>query len=348
MSQDLKKLLQQPDIPPSLFTSFLKPSQMGALSEASKRTRASTRQAQAQLQQLDGSSVTNVQQFMRKLASFPLLKKLIFPRTNFTPTRLELLTEMLTRLPLLTYVDLSLNYIPHGHATLLSQHFPIIQFKVHAIKPDGKTVQGNMVNGVFQGPAIQYFTNGIRLEGNMVNGVFQGPAIQYYPNGFRLEGNMVNGVFQGPAIKYHPFRLEGNMVNGVFQGPAIDYNANGDRLVGTMVNGVFEGPIKKYYANGDLLEGTMVRGILQGPTIKYYANGDRLVGNKVKELFEGPAILYYANGDRLEGNMKKNYFQEKGPAIKYYANGTYEQGHMQWDRFIPDGGPPPTKKRRSQ
>jgi len=324
MSQDLKKLLQQPPIPPSLITSFLKPSQMGALSEASIRARASTIQAQTQLQQLDGSSVTNVQQFIRKLASFPLLKKLIFPRTNLTPARLELLTEILARLPLLTYVDLSLNEIPH--ATLLSQHFPNIQFKVHVIKPDGNTVQGHMMNGVFHGPAIQYFTNGIRLEGNMVNGVFQGPVIRNFRNGFRLHGYMVRGIFQGPAIQYY---------------------TNGDRMEGTMVDGVFQGPIKKYYANGDRLEGTMVRGILQGPTIKYYANGDRFVGNKVKDLFEGPAILYYANGDRLEGNMKKNYFQEQGPAIKYYANGTYDQGHMQWDRFIPDGGPP-TKKRRSQ
>ena len=72
MSQDLKKLLQQPPIPPSLITSFLKlqvsPSQMGA--------RASTRQAQAQIQQISASGITNVQQFIQKLASFPKLKKL--------------------------------------------------------------------------------------------------------------------------------------------------------------------------------------------------------------------------------------------------------------------------------
>ena len=193
MSQDLKKLLQQPPIPPSLITSFLKPSQMGALSETSKKARASTRQSQAQTQQLDGSSVTNVQQFIQKLDSFPMLKKLIFPRTNFTPASLDLLTEVLTRLPRLTYVDLSLSEIPHEGLKVLSQNFPKIQFKVST--PVGLFfINGNMVNG----PAIKYYANGDRTEGNMVDGEFQGPAIRYYANGDRVQGNMVDGEFHDP------------------------------------------------------------------------------------------------------------------------------------------------------
>jgi hypothetical protein len=35
------------------------------------------------------------------------------------------------------------------------------------------------------------------------------------------------------------------------------------------------------------------------------------------------------------------------PVIKYFTNGTHEQGHIQRGRFIPNGGPPPAKKRRS-
>ena len=346
MSQDLKKLLQQPPIPPSLITSFLKPSQMGALSEASKKTRASTRQAQTQIQQLDGSSVTNVQQFIRKFASFPLLKKLIFPRTIFTPDRVELLTEMLTRLPELTYVDLSINQVRHAILIVLSQNFPTIQFKVGVIKPNGDIIKGNMVNGVFQGPAKLYYVFGDRLEGNMVDGVFQGPVKRYYINGDRLQGNMVDGEFQGPATRYYTngYRLEGNMVRGIFQGPGIKHFTNGDRMEGNMVHELFEGPVIYYYANGDRLEGNREFGVFQGPATLYYANGGRLEGN-MEGYFQGPAIYYYPNGDRIEGNKVNGTWQ--GLAIKYFTNGTHEQGHIQRGRFIPNIGPPPAKKRRS-
>ena len=350
MSQDLKKLLQQPPIPPSLITSFLKPSQMGALAQTSKKARASTRQAQSQLQQLDGSSVTNVQQFIRKLASFPNLERFIFPRTNFTPTRLELLTEVLARLSKLTYVDLSLNQHRHATLILLSQNFPNIQFKVHVIKPDGNVVKGNMVNGVFQGPAILYYVFGDRVQGNMVDGRFQGPSIKHYIDGGRLEGNMVDGIFQGPAIQYYTngSRTEGNMVRGVFRGPRIKHFANGDRMEGNMeLGGLFEGPVIYYYANGDRLEGSRETGVFLGPAIKHYANGDRLEGNIMEGNFQGPATYYYANGDRIEGNKVNGTWQ--GPVIKYFVNGTYEydQGHIQQGQFIPDGGPPSAKKRRS-
>ena len=347
MSRDLKKILQQPPIPPSLITSFLKPSQMGALSETSKKARASTRQAQAQIQQLDGSSVTNVQQFIQKLASFPMLKKLIFPRTNFTPARVELLTEILARLPELMYVDLSLNQLPHATLIVLSQNFPNIRFKVRVIKPDGNIVQGNMVNGVFQGPTIYNYVFGGRVQGNMVDGVFQGPVKRYYTNGDRLEGTMVNGDFQGPAIKYYTngYRLEGNMVRGIFQGPGIKHFTNGDRIEGNMVHELFEGPVIYYYANGDRLEGNREFGVFLGPAIHYYANGGRLEGNIMEGNFQGPAIYYYPNGDRIEGNKVNGTWQ--GPVIKYFANGTRDQGHMQRGRFIPNEGSSPAKKRRS-
>jgi hypothetical protein len=297
MSQDLKKLLQQPPIPPSLITSFLKPSQMGALAQTSKKARASTRQSQAQIQQLDGSRVTNVQQFIQKLASFPMLKKLIFPRTNFTPVRVELLTEILARLPELMYVDLSLNQLPHSTLIVLSQNFPNIHFKVKTRVDEGmdglNIINGNMVNGVFQGPVIRFNRNGNRFEGNMVNGVFQGPVIKYYANGDRLEGTMVGGIFQGPATYYY---------------------ANGERLEGSMVRGKFQGPIIYYYANGDRMEGNFVDGVFQGPAITYYANGDRLEGNLVNNTWQRPVIKYFANGTHVQGHIQRGRFiQDGGP-----------------------------------
>ena len=157
MSQDLKKLLQQPPIPPSSITSFLKPSQMGALSETSKRTRASTRQAQAQIQQLDGSRVVNVQQFIRKLPSFPNLKTLVLTDGKINYENVLLFANRLTSLPKLKYVDLSRNGV--SEATLkrfLSERLPTVEFKVTYFKENGSLVSGIMKNGNFTGVLLLY------------------------------------------------------------------------------------------------------------------------------------------------------------------------------------------------
>jgi len=197
-----------------------------------------------------------------------------------------------------------------GKTKLVSGRSPVVQTTIKHFM-DGGRLEGTTVNGIFEGPAIEYDPEGNWLEGTMVNDIFQGPAIRYYKDGGTLEGSMMENKFQGPAIECDNVgnRLEGIMVNNIFDGPAIQYNYDGSRLEGTMVNGKFQGPVTKHYKYGDRLEVSIINGKFQGKAIKYFSDGSRIQGTMVRGKFEGPAFEYTHDGRRIKGSFVNGKFK---------------------------------------
>lgn len=244
MSKDLKEFLQQVGLPNSGIASYLRPSQRGAVSSSGKKANAAMTQSQKQIQQLDTSRIVNIQQFIKKLPSFPRLKSLDLSGKNIDLTQLFLLASVLPKLPHLKYINLCNNdnlwsdFWMFNHVKSLSKVFPDIHFRT-SIDLDLWELEGprfyptyfvnyrdailelTLVNNKEYGQVIIYTDNtctDILLKGNMVNGILQGQAVVSLQDGGRIHGDMVNGEWQGQVTKQleNGQKQKGRMVNDQF------------------------------------------------------------------------------------------------------------------------------------
>jgi hypothetical protein len=242
MSKDLKAFLQQIGPPNSVIASYLRPSQRGAVSSSGKKANAAMAASQKQIQQLDTSRIVNIQQFIKKLPSFPQLKTLDLSGKNIDLTQLFLLSSVLPKLPNLKYINLcnndnlDSNFFMFDHVKSLSKVFPDIHFRA------------SMFLELWQGPGFfpfyfVYYEEAI-LELTLVNNKEYGQVIIYSDDSctdILLQGNMVNGILQGPAVisLQDGGRIIGDMVNGEWQGQVTKQSENGQKQKGRMVNDQF-------------------------------------------------------------------------------------------------------------
>lgn len=238
MSKDLKAFLQQIGPPNSVIASYLRPSQRGAVSSSGKKANAAMAASQKQIQQLDTSKIVNIQQFIKKLPSFPELKTLDLSGKNIDLTQLFLLASVIPKLPNLKYINLcnndnlDSNFFMFDYVKPLSKVFPNIHFKA------------SMFLELWQGPGFFPF------------------YFVYYEEAI-LELTLVNNKEYGQVIIYTDntctdILLQGNMVNGILQGPAVVSLQDGGRIIGDMVNGEWQGQVTKQFENGQKQKGRMV------------------------------------------------------------------------------------------
>ncbi len=177
---------------------------------------------------------------------------------------------------------------------------------------DGKTIEGNFLNGKPHGFAIEQFKSG-RYEGNYAEGLKHGKGIYYYNNGDEYNGQWKNDYPNG---------------NGVLK------LANGSVYEGKFKNGMSYGKGKITYYNGDIYEGDWVNDLKHGEGVYSFKNGDVYTGFYVKGKREGEGVIEYKNGSKYKGGWKND--QKHGEGMFWDKDGTMLNGEWKGDAIKQD------------
>jgi antitoxin component YwqK of YwqJK toxin-antitoxin module len=131
-----------------------------------------------------------------------------------------------------------------------------------------------------QVPFTGKITEGL-TQGSFRNGKWDGPYVDYHSNGrVFAKGTYKNGIKEGEWVWYDVYGerfpdISGTYKNGKQEGSRIGYFKNGLlRQKGNYKNGNREGPWAYYYENGQLMrKGTFKNGFRNGAWVYYNEDG---------------------------------------------------------------------------
>lgn len=120
-----------------------------------------------------------------------------------------------------------------------------------------KVIQGNIYDGVVQGPAFLEYENGCTFKGEVESGdIKEGELI--YPDGSIYKGKFMNGLPHGPGRIVYP---------------------NGTHLITTFKNGLPDNTAQITYENGDMYKGSIYKFKKHGFGKLFFKNGDKYIGD---------------------------------------------------------------------
>lgn len=169
------------------------------------------------------------------------------------------------------------------------------------------------INGIKEGNATYYYSNGDKEEYTYINGIKQGEAIYYYFNKDEEEYIYIDGIKQGKAVYY--FYSNSPYVKYLLEKEDYFYIKNG--MISTFLS--------------DREDYTYINGIKQGESIYHHFTTDfeefYNASYRTKDIKE---ISFYINGIK-QGETTIVYRDEKILGNKYYVTGktTYIDGVKQ-------------------
>lgn len=164
----------------------------------------------------------------------------------------------------------------------------------------------------------------IQYQGNLVNGLLQGPGQITHPDGTIHIGIFINSMLNGSGNIKHGSQLissgmfQNNQLNG--KGLIIRNQENGQ----TIEQGKFENDnlVKgsKTYPDGSSEEGTFFNSLLSGDGIKTKPDGKKYSGiYEQGELQDGPGFVIYPNQFKVVGSFVNGELE--GDVVLQFASG---------------------------
>lgn len=192
------------------------------------------------------------------------------------------------------------------------------------VKFDSSLIRGeyNVINGLENGPFVNYRGNTVEIEGTYKDGKLDGLYKSYYENGnLKREENYKDGELDGIAKWYHEngnIGEEKNYKNGKLDGGWKIYYENGNlKREGIVNNGKDIGIVKRYYKNGKIYS----EDNLETEIINYYdedGNLKAVIDSKESKIYDknhnvvfmwDKKNIYDKDGNILENDVIKKYIE---------------------------------------
>lgn len=173
-----------------------------------------------------------------------------------------------------------------------------------------------------------YYANGkLRLSENYKNGVIQGEAREYLSNGFLSELRKYDSEGEPTEEQYYTYNgiLENTVsVQADKSNKMITYHPNGtvERVLKIRNSSIIDGKYKYFYDNGSIeIDMEILDGKLNGDYKEYYENGKiKEHGTFLKGDRNGVYTTYYENGQK-ESELNYNRGEADGVRIQYNEKG---------------------------
>ena len=149
-----------------------------------------------------------------------------------------------------------------------------------ATLPNGDRYQGEVTDGVLNGPGIYLWADGDRYEGTFLNALPHGEGTYTWGDGRQYVGDFVEGKRQGQGELSWP---------------------NGDRFTGSFVDNERQGSGLMRWHTGERYRGQFVAGDMHGQGAYLWPNGNRHVGTFDRDQRYGPGIFLRADGSSWSG-----------------------------------------------
>lgn len=230
--------------------------------------------------------------------------------------------------------------------------------------------EGEMVDGVFEGYGIYYWTDGSSYEGQWKGGSYNGQGKLTYSDGVTVEGVFVDGHKDGDMVctladgtridekwdhgakyvtdtEYTTPSGEKGLYTGYWnvsenypQGKGTFVDENNRRYEGDWVEGRREGSGRLTWSSGGYYEGEWTDDKRTGQGTEYYVDdgeslseADCYVGAFVDGYRHGQGVYTWASGQKYEGGYEKG--KRHGHGIYSYPNGNKREG--EWINGVLDG-----------
>lgn len=164
--------------------------------------------------------------------------------------------------------------------------------------PNGDRYQGEVTDGVLNGPGLYLWTDGDRYEGLFLNALPHGKGTYTWADGRRYVGGFVQGKRQGQGVLSWP---------------------NGDRFTGSFVDNKRHGQGVMKWHTGEVYRGQFDTGAMHGQGTYAWANGNRHLGGFHNDQRSGLGILLQADGTSWSGTFYKG--EANGLGIQRRASG---------------------------
>ena len=189
---------------------------------------------------------------------------------------------------------------------------------------------------------LYYFTdgkpNGKTFEGTLVEGKYQGYGVFHYANGSVYEGQWDKGLRHGQG-KYtygddgeHKRTYVGQWTEDRMEGKGIFTYKDGSTYEGDFVDWKFEGHGVRKYADGSVYDGQWHADNQNGYAVYVYASGIRYEGEFKDNQWHGQGTKYYDDGKCWTGEFKDGKSWNGKGFLYYYTdnkrNGRTYDGEM--------------------
>lgn len=149
-----------------------------------------------------------------------------------------------------------------------------------ATLPNGDRYQGEVTDGVLNGPGIYIWADGDRYEGTFLNALPHGEGTYTWADGRRYVGDFVEGRRRGQGELNWP---------------------NGDQFTGRFINNKRQGSGVMRWHTGELYRGQFVAGAMHGQGEYIWPNGNRYVGTFDFDQRSGSGIFLRTDGSSWSG-----------------------------------------------
>jgi len=163
--------------------------------------------------------------------------------------------------------------------------------------------------------------NGDRYEGEISDGVLNGPGVYQWAGGDRYEGEFRNALPHGQGTYTWPDgrRYQGEFALGRREGEGTLSWPNGDVYQGGFISNQRSGVGFMRWHSGETYRGQFVEGTMQGDGNYSWPNGDRYVGGFSADQRSGKGILLQADGSYWSGQFLNG--EPNGWGIQGQASG---------------------------
>ena len=208
-------------------------------------------------------------------------------------------------------------------------------------------VQGNLIDGKWDGPYRKFKGDQDLVVTNYDNGVINGSYISYFPKSrgkleIQEKGFFINGVLDGEYISYYPKRYSSD--------PIVL------KLKTVYRNGIPIGPYRSYHENGNLKEERSFKNELQDGITKKFSDKNQILSEETYKdgklngvskfyFYKDPNGSFYSTG--YKGKLSHEYTYKNGvkdgPFKKNYSNyqkrqeGNYSNGKLNGILKVYDG-----------
>ena len=148
--------------------------------------------------------------------------------------------------------------------------------------PNGDRYQGEVTDGVLNGPGIYVWADGDRYEGTFLRALPHGEGTYTWADGRQYVGDFVQGRRHGQGELSWP---------------------NGDRFTGSFDGNKRHGRGTMKWHTGEIYSGEFDSGAMHGQGEYRWPNGDRHIGAFVRDQRSGVGILVQSNGTSWSGGF---------------------------------------------
>lgn len=167
-----------------------------------------------------------------------------------------------------------------------------------ATLPNGDRYQGEVTDGVLNGPGIYLWANGDRYEGTFLSALPHGKGTYTWADGRQYVGDFLQGKREGQGVLSWP---------------------NGDRFTGGFVANKREGQGVMTWHTGEVYRGQFQAGTIHGEGEYAWPNGNRHKGLFDRDQRSGLGILLRADGTSWSGVFFEG--EPNGLGIERQASG---------------------------